>query len=137
MGEETKRNLQSDEYFCSSCGEIIKRAAEICPKCGVRMKSKESGKSKTVALILAFFLGGWTWVYTWKTDQYKFATVCFLGVIAFIGAYFESWNGSYPLSYALANSAMLMWIGIVTWAWALILASIRPESFYKNYGEDS
>ena len=82
--EKNKRTLQSDEYFCSSCGEMIKKAAEICPKCGVRMKSKESSKSKTIAVLLAFFLGMWTWVYTWKTDQYKFATVCFLGVIAWI-----------------------------------------------------
>ena len=58
MVEENRRILQADEYYCSSCGEIIKKAAEICPKCGVRMKSKESGKSKTVALILAFFLVG-------------------------------------------------------------------------------
>ena len=38
-----------DEKFCSECGEIIKLAAEICPKCGVRQKSqpleKQSGPS--------------------------------------------------------------------------------------------
>jgi hypothetical protein len=27
-----------DEVFCFSCGEIIRREAEICPKCGVRQK---------------------------------------------------------------------------------------------------
>lgn len=27
-----------DEVFCTSCGEIIKEQAEICPKCGVRQK---------------------------------------------------------------------------------------------------
>jgi TM2 domain-containing membrane protein YozV/predicted RNA-binding Zn-ribbon protein involved in translation (DUF1610 family) len=26
----------ADEKFCSSCGAIIKKEAEICPKCGVR-----------------------------------------------------------------------------------------------------
>jgi ribosomal protein L40E len=25
-----------DEKFCSSCGAVIKKEAEICPKCGVR-----------------------------------------------------------------------------------------------------
>jgi len=27
----------ADEKFCSSCGAIIKQAAEICPKCGCRV----------------------------------------------------------------------------------------------------
>jgi uncharacterized membrane protein YhaH (DUF805 family)/predicted RNA-binding Zn-ribbon protein involved in translation (DUF1610 family) len=36
-----------DEMYCSSCGEIIKQTAEICPKCGVRLKpapAKEKNK---------------------------------------------------------------------------------------------
>jgi len=31
-----------DEVFCSSCGEVIKAAAEFCPKCGVRQKMQET-----------------------------------------------------------------------------------------------
>lgn len=27
-----------DECFCSSCGSVVKKAAEICPKCGVRQR---------------------------------------------------------------------------------------------------
>ena len=34
----SKPTLGSDEQFCSSCGEVIKKEAEICPKCGVRLK---------------------------------------------------------------------------------------------------
>lgn len=30
-----------DELYCSSCGEIIKEAAEICPECGIRQKEPE------------------------------------------------------------------------------------------------
>lgn len=33
--EET-RKLNWDEKFCYACGAIIKKDAEICPKCGVR-----------------------------------------------------------------------------------------------------
>jgi TM2 domain-containing membrane protein YozV len=58
----------ADEAFCSSCGAVIKKAAEICPKCGVRqMGSPALGetkyppgyvpKSNLTALILCFFLG--------------------------------------------------------------------------------
>jgi predicted RNA-binding Zn-ribbon protein involved in translation (DUF1610 family) len=30
------RQKSADEVFCESCGEIIKKQAEICPNCGVR-----------------------------------------------------------------------------------------------------
>lgn len=52
----------ADEQFCSSCGEIIKKEAEICPECGVRQKSSggtgTSSKDRTTAGILALLLGG-------------------------------------------------------------------------------
>lgn len=49
-----------DEHYCSSCGEVIKKEAEICPECGVRQKrSSASGeKDKTAAGLLGIFLGG-------------------------------------------------------------------------------
>lgn len=49
-----------DEHYCSSCGEVIKKEAEICPECGVRQKlSSTSGeKDKTAAGLLGIFLGG-------------------------------------------------------------------------------
>jgi len=46
-----------DEIFCSSCGAIIKKAAEICPKCGVRQKEASIGMSKKIALAMAIGLG--------------------------------------------------------------------------------
>jgi TM2 domain-containing membrane protein YozV len=54
----------ADEQYCSSCGEIIKKEAEICPECGVRQKSPAGGgtasgsKDRTTAGILALLLGG-------------------------------------------------------------------------------
>jgi TM2 domain-containing membrane protein YozV/predicted RNA-binding Zn-ribbon protein involved in translation (DUF1610 family) len=57
------REKAADEKFCSSCGEIIKSAAEICPKCGVRQKSAGTSVSMDVsskwlvALLLCIFLG--------------------------------------------------------------------------------
>ena len=47
--------------FCSDCGAEISLKAEICPKCGVRVGptpgTTSSGKNKTTAALLAFFLG--------------------------------------------------------------------------------
>ena len=50
----------ADEQYCSSCGEIIKKEAEICPECGVRQKpaAGAGSKDRTTAGILALLLGG-------------------------------------------------------------------------------
>ncbi|MFP4038497.1 MAG: NINE protein [Candidatus Nanohaloarchaea archaeon] len=48
-----------DEQYCSSCGEIIKKEAEICPECGVRQSSGSGSGSKDrlTAGIFALLLG--------------------------------------------------------------------------------
>ncbi len=43
--------------YCSECGEVIRRNAEICPKCGVR-QYPQRGRNRLAAALLAFFLGG-------------------------------------------------------------------------------
>ena len=51
---EDRRQLGPDEHFCNSCGEIIKKAAEICPKCGVRLRDAayREGTSRRSSWIL-------------------------------------------------------------------------------------
>ena len=53
------RQKSEDEMFCPSCGEIIKKEAEICPKCGVRVKMQNTVALSdwTVLLLLSIFLG--------------------------------------------------------------------------------
>ena len=61
---EDRRQLGPDERSCISCGEIIKKLAEICPKCGVRLRDapdreKVSGKTSTffkIVLIIGSLL---------------------------------------------------------------------------------
>jgi TM2 domain-containing membrane protein YozV len=52
---------QPDEGYCHACGAIIKKEAEICPKCGVRQaQAKKSGdvsQNWLTCLLLAIFLG--------------------------------------------------------------------------------
>ena len=61
---EDKKKKDHDEMYCSSCGVVIKKEAEICPKCGVRQRSSSSpqgqigNKNWTTALILSILLGG-------------------------------------------------------------------------------
>lgn len=61
----TQRFKNENEKFCTDCAANINLKAEICPKCGVRqmafsngLTSAANGKSKVVAAILAFLLGG-------------------------------------------------------------------------------
>jgi hypothetical protein len=61
---EIKKVKHEDEKYCESCGEIIKKAAEICPKCGVRQNPPPtinpqniSDKNRLVAFLLCSFLG--------------------------------------------------------------------------------
>ncbi|UZE92655.1 MAG: zinc ribbon domain-containing protein [Methanosarcinales archaeon] len=39
-----------DEKYCSECGAIIKKAAEICPKCGTRVIGLSKTHIQTVQL---------------------------------------------------------------------------------------
>jgi len=57
--EQTRGN----EKFCTDCGASIRAAAEICPKCGVRQRSRAGattpdGKNKLAAALFALLLGG-------------------------------------------------------------------------------
>jgi len=51
----------NEEVFCRSCGSIIKKEAEICPKCGVRQRSADilanTSKKWLTTLLLAIFVG--------------------------------------------------------------------------------
>ena len=54
------REKAPDEAFCSSCGSVIKKEAEICPKCGVRQRKQNNEVSSNwlTLFLLSFFLGG-------------------------------------------------------------------------------
>jgi predicted amidophosphoribosyltransferase len=65
----------ADEVFCSSCGAVIKKEAEICPKCGVRQKEATNGLSDIWAWALAcspiylFVIGNYSAI---KIRHYRF-----------------------------------------------------------------
>jgi len=77
----------ADEAYCSSCGNLIKLKAEICPNCSVRQRK---GADKTALALLAFFLGGFG-AHKFYVGKYGQGIVYFLfcwtgipGLIAFI-----------------------------------------------------
>lgn len=99
---------KEDEIFCSHCGKIIKKEAEICVGCGIR-QYKSVGKDKTVAILLAVFLGFWTWLYTYKVDAWKFWLNLGLSIVT-LGFY-----------------------SIAAWIWAIIDTATRPDDFYNKF----
>ena len=106
---------------CPECGKLIKKHTLFCPYCGNQLKklpvSGESiKKSKGISVILAVFLGCWTWVYTWKKDWWKFITsiVILLTLVFVIGGW-------------------VFLVGLVFSILAIIDTSIKKDKFYKNY----
>jgi len=81
---------------------------------GVRVRATPGAvktKDKTVAVLLAVFLGFWTWCYTYKKDAWKF------------------W-----LNLGLTVVSIGFW-GPVAWIWAIVDAARRPTEFYDNFNQ--
>ncbi|GHU83830.1 hypothetical protein FACS189468_9300 [Spirochaetia bacterium] len=63
MGDEIQPLPKAaDESYCRACGAVIKKEAELCPKCGVRQKQPQSttpdvSSNWLTLLLLSFFLG--------------------------------------------------------------------------------
>ena len=71
--------------------------------------SGNHGLSKNTAVLLAVFLGLWSWVYTYERNKTKF-WVC-LGLLIPTVGYFS----------------------IVAWIWAIIDATSKPDEYYEQY----
>jgi hypothetical protein len=139
------------EKYCSACGNGLIATAAICPKCGSPAgRGGLSGvgtspKSKTVAVLLAVFLGLWTFLYTYREDKIKFwtwlpivaSTIFFSVVISIISAISAvSYNeSSWAFFSALDLIFSLVWFlaAFVSWLVALITTVKRTQDFYTNY----
>ena len=112
MNEILKR---PDEMYCKNCGNLISNNAVLCPKCGIQVGELKStalkpvAKDKTVAVLLAIFVGFWAWIYTWETDKAKF------------------WWGLGVTIVTLCTLTIIFYI------WVIIDAASRSNEFYLNY----
>ena len=66
-------------------------------------------KSKTTAVLLAVFLGFWTWLYTYKVDSWKF------------------W-----MNLVLSLITLGIW-GLIAWVWAIIESAVRSGEWFESY----
>ena len=136
--------------------------AAICPSCGTPAQSQAikyvTGKSKTTAVLLAVFLGYWSWLYTFKVDKAKFFIGLGLQVITYILVFVwlaelavaqtvyaqcvsDNWYSDYgdvstcDPTAGLFTPTYLMAaaIGFGSWLWTVIDQSRRPREFFENF----
>lgn len=101
--------------FCSACGAGIVKQAIVCPNCGSPVGGPM--KDKTVAVLLAVFLGVWTWLYTYQRSKVKFWSGIGLSVLGLI------------LTIVVVGYVVLFGV----WLWAVIDTATKPQSWYTSY----
>jgi hypothetical protein len=75
-------------------------------------------KDKTAAILLAVFLGFWTWLYTYKRDAWKF-WLC-------LGLHMTVFN-------PIWTWILLFLPNIGLHVWAIVDAAVKPQQFYDYY----
>ena len=68
-------------------------------------------KSQGLMIVLALFLGFWSWIYTMKYDSWKFWICLVLNILLF-------WTIFVPL---------------LTWLWAFIDSLAKPKALFTDY----
>lgn len=77
----------TDTVYCRECSAEIRRAAEICPECGVRQRAPPNsplaeaaldGRNPLVAAVLSAVFPGLGHIYARETDTGIFFTVSFV-----------------------------------------------------------
>ncbi|MDA1258204.1 MAG: NINE protein [Chloroflexi bacterium] len=107
--------IGADEKYCSSCGAVVKKLAEVCPTCGVRQNSvvpavpsyDRGGKDKWLTVILAVLLG-WAGGHKFYLKKY----------------------GQGFLYLALSWTTIPLWISLIE---ALVYLFTPSETFQKRY----
>jgi hypothetical protein len=135
--------------FCSACGQALIETAVVCPKCGSPTSrylapSYNYGKSKSAAVVLAVFLGTWSWLYTYKANSHKFwltfsiTLLLVVWSVISIAQYVSMSRYSYisdSQQFALNLSVWtLLGANLGFWLWSILDNAIKPDSFYENYG---
>ncbi|MGQ7244546.1 NINE protein [Salinicola sp. V024] len=56
--QQQPQPLGANMVYCQGCGKHIHNTAKSCPHCGANSRASGTNRTKWVAAILAFFLGG-------------------------------------------------------------------------------
>lgn len=83
-------------------------------------------REKMPALILAIFMGPWTWLYTYRVDYWKF----WASIVIVIGAFIADGRISSPISHAIVVLG-----GIGVWIAAIVIAAKRSDEWYRTFSD--
>lgn len=129
--------------YCPKCGAANADQASFCQRCGANLKpdgatstttpgspnavsagvQTQGGKSKTASILLAVFLGFWTWLYTYKKDAWKFWVGLGLAILIMVMAI-----------ATLGISAFVTWIiSLGIWVWAIVDVCVKDSKWYSSY----
>jgi TM2 domain-containing membrane protein YozV len=87
MSASASAESQSETVYCRECGAEIRRAAEICPECGVHQRAPPNspavgsvldGRNPLVAVVCSAIFPGLGHVYARKVEMGLFFAVAFL-----------------------------------------------------------
>lgn len=125
-------------HYCVGCGKGLIASAAICPFCGTPVKgnSTSRGKDKAVAVVLAVFLSGWTWLYTYRFNAAKFWIYIggsFFLILTGIASFAASLD-AYDPEPAVGVIAFVYVVSFAFWLWAVIDSATKPREYYENYG---
>jgi len=104
--------------FCGGCGQGLVATAVVCPYCGASAgRGFAQPKSKTTAVLLAVFLGLWTWCYTYQLNKTKF---------------WAAIGGGFMINLFTLGFGVFITLPAI-YIWAIVDASTKPESYYTNF----
>lgn len=108
--------------------------------------TESAWKRKWLAVLLAVFLGPWTFLYTFRKDSVKAVVTLgpilfLLAITIFIGCTERQINLSTPpgqtadAGYATIGGIMvLLLVSFIAWVYAIIMASVRRKEWYDMAG---
>ena len=134
------------QHYCNSCGVGVLPQAEKCIICGAVFGKPPRPKAKTIAVLLAVFLGYWTWVYTYRKNAWKFWVGLAAGLPSFVifnigliphnsveydaNGNYLGWGGLHFSNYVLFP-ALLVFLAV--WIWAVIDVCLKKQNWYLTY----
>ncbi len=120
--------------FCHNCGSQVSPLADICVKCGAGLHQvtvAKSVKSKTASVLLAVFLGYWSWLYTYFKDGWKFWVGISSSIVLTIVLVVQMAQPPYRQNSAITALIYIVLIGIGIWV--IVDSARRSSQWYKNY----
>lgn len=140
----------NEMIFCQACGREIHRTARSCPACGARLAAPSRHKDKTVAALLALFLGTfgihrfylgqwWGLFYLFFSWTCLPALISVIECIVFLCTSQDNWDSRYnnpmlPSGNAAPAIIVLVCLAVLAVPGVGILAAIALPA-YQDYNK--